>query len=675
MYKVVHPMEPPSEEEYWFYFYGLAGGPLIARTSNLVLPWKGRPMTWANPDNPFMESSKPVRKRYVAVGAGNTDQHYIDKIRNTLRPIAQSLDASGIDWTWYTCVRIGWEPDRSRRFNMAYIAHENPDPYPLVLLIHVVPGSTSFEQGASVVMAIREILDSKELRSVHVEMREGIASEFSVPPELHEALSSTKDPFSTHNRVTDALRPLQSYSGWEVVRTDRGTWGTCGLYISCGGKGPLAVTAYHVLMKEERFQKLKKKKQLDQRQLPTALVVDGKPEHDVSQLSQTTYGEVAKSLLIMRNNFQQFLELLREKANLTTKEFAYKDELQREFDYAEAIHAIISTVSKGVQQRVVGHVYLAPEYMVLGGAVATDVAWTGFWNDYVVVQLEPSCFPRSTLNKFDISLSMMTLLCADQPFSPFVSPGWSSSNYRPYIKGELPFKFDLLLEMDAMKSWRDNGRMFHMRKSSLRIAGDNGRDLEPMRVVKKGACTNVTVGITNVIEAVIRQKISEVEGAAHSWEIMVIPMACNKFADHGDSGSPVATADGGVIGMLVSGGEAGAVNENRWRGYKDFLARGVVRQPTGFEKGKQPAESSAHPSGSRASGKDQEYTPIALKKKDAASLALQAIVSPKEFVTPQQRFDQPKYDTKDGIYISFVTPMDFILDDIRRLTGSEVEIL
>lgn len=90
MMRADYGMEPPSDEERDWYFHGLGGGQLIARTNSESQPWTMPTeylQTDVDPDYYVHDVDEPylIPKRYAAVGVHmESDAYLIPKIRAIL---------------------------------------------------------------------------------------------------------------------------------------------------------------------------------------------------------------------------------------------------------------------------------------------------------------------------------------------------------------------------------------------------------------------------------------------------------------------------------------------------------------------------------------------------------------------------------------------------------------
>ncbi|KAI1458158.1 hypothetical protein F4805DRAFT_474605 [Annulohypoxylon moriforme] len=135
-------------------------------------------------------------------------------------------------------------------------------------------------------------------------------------------------------------------------------------------------------------------------------------------------------------------------------------------------------------------------------------------------------------------------------------------------------------------------------------------------VYKVGASTGLTEGRLNGIQAVIR-KPADLDGHHYAWQMVVIPpKGGGRFSNNGDSGSSVYTPMGRIVGILTSSGSEGVWPEDGRR---------------------------RHPG---------------------------ANISPRR-VNPS---NDKKAEAADEMDITFVDPIQWVLDDIERFTSRKVEL-
>ncbi|RYP55221.1 hypothetical protein DL770_010933 [Monosporascus sp. CRB-9-2] len=140
----------------------------------------------------------------------------------------------------------------------------------------------------------------------------------------------------------------------------------------------------------------------------------------------------------------------------------------------------------------------------------------------------------------------------------------------------------------------------------------------PIVVGKRGARTGLTFGVKNEIEAVIRWPGCGLDDQL-TWEMLIVPTeGYEKFSDGGDSGSSVFDLEGRVVGLVT-----GSTNKPR------------------FKDGKRKK----HPG--------DDTSPDTAEEVDATALGTKV----------------------DGTDITFVSPIQWVLDDIEDFTGMKPQIV
>ncbi|KAK6860756.1 hypothetical protein PG995_004392 [Apiospora arundinis] len=200
----VDGLRKPTHDESRFYFVGLSGGNLLARTNTQERPWQGCPT------EPGWSGRKHlIAKIYVAVGIHpSVDQLIIFTLRPLFPQIVAILESANAPWTWFTGVRIGYG-SRVDKYSLN-------STHPLVLLLNVEYGTT-FEGIAGVTRTIKNLLDQHKV-PVHVEVRENT---------LHDHGASSGLP--QHQNVPTLEAVVQDNKNWMVNgksydnRLERGT--------------------------------------------------------------------------------------------------------------------------------------------------------------------------------------------------------------------------------------------------------------------------------------------------------------------------------------------------------------------------------------------------------------------------------------------------------------------
>lgn len=191
-------------------------------------------------------------------------------------------------------------------------------------------------------------------------------------------------------------------------------------------------------------------------------------------------------------------------------------------------------------------------------------------------------------------------------------------------------------QLPTNKVLLDYGRDFRFdsaydeERDAVKLSGllsfDKKTDRKAISVAKRGIITGFTFGTTNEIKAVVRIPAGDSELC---WEWIVLPdpkrELKSKFSAKGDSGSCVFTMDGQVVGLLTGG-----------------YATADIRTPATRQA------KTVHDNAPPLDPGPANYEKI---RKAAASEELA--------------------DYHSDPDLSFVSPMDFVFDDIRQVTGHE----
>ncbi|KAI1815739.1 hypothetical protein GGS20DRAFT_310622 [Poronia punctata] len=158
----------------------------------------------------------------------------------------------------------------------------------------------------------------------------------------------------------------------------------------------------------------------------------------------------------------------------------------------------------------------------------------------------------------------------------------------------------------------------------LRLQRNESMEVGPLPVAKRGAASGLTYGTKSGVEAVVRHAFPDGK-TAHAWEMLIVGDKGN-FSTPGDSGSSVFDLKGNVVGLVV--GSTDGKPESTWRG----MQLRAVSDPLDLKK--HPGEKS-----------DPDTAPI------TAASELRSL--------------------DPGVDVTFASPIQWVLDDIRRFTGLE----
>ncbi|ERT00374.1 hypothetical protein HMPREF1624_03745 [Sporothrix schenckii ATCC 58251] len=158
-------------------------------------------------------------------------------------------------------------------------------------------------------------------------------------------------------------------------------------------------------------------------------------------------------------------------------------------------------------------------------------------------------------------------------------------------------------------------------------------------VGKMGAKTGLTFGLTNEIEAVRHVPFeTQVGGPVVAFHLIVLGIDGGAFSRPGDSGSCVFDTTGRVVGIVDAG--VGSASATRyWRKHMRGGDVGDGDGQTNFPDVDAVSDQSRPPTGFSTWGR------------------------------------QSTDDSAPEIDVTFVTPIQWVMDDIRKLTGSEPEII
>ncbi|KAI1381235.1 hypothetical protein F4677DRAFT_440448 [Hypoxylon crocopeplum] len=154
-------------------------------------------------------------------------------------------------------------------------------------------------------------------------------------------------------------------------------------------------------------------------------------------------------------------------------------------------------------------------------------------------------------------------------------------------------------------------------------------------VGKRGAASGLTFGIKSAIEAVVRRPGCGTEDM-YAWEMLIVPDKWygTKFSKEGDSGSCVFDIyDGRIIGLVTGSNGAKPVQQEIWRGIPAI---------------------EGDPSSSRQL---KEYPGKGISPKSTGE-------------TPVQRLRA----YEEGTDITFVSPIEWVLEDIQDFTGLKPQL-
>ncbi|KAK7994449.1 hypothetical protein PG991_016037 [Apiospora marii] len=414
---------------------------------------------------------------------------------------------------------------------------------------------------------------------------------------------------------------LLSTLGWEVAptkSTKQTEYGTAGPFFSLEGSDELfASTCYHVLLPElEKPKSIKAGKAGPQ-------VSQACPWRVTRALSymQTVLKRYEGSPTIMGavEEVKRYDEWLKSRSGPQPQEPLQPERARANvYKYMSSIHTALDTIyddkppgkdneiirGSGLKKRLIGNVYAAPEYEVVGtNGVISDPKSRGFLNDWALVKLNKEKFKKAS-NK---------MYLGKEGLDTFRQDGLDSAPELTETQHDA-----LEREINSNNGFvRMNGQIANI-QPDIPKQGKSG--IPCIRVFKRGASTNLSFGVTNSIEACVRgtRYARDIRrdhrgewkkmGSSCSWELLVLPFSnqmlqCDRgtgpprniFSTGGDSGAAVLDQYGNFIGQLVSGGPSGPStdfykpnNERTWRGQVE--GSGDPGEPTIHESGKLPHE-------------------------------------------------------------------------------------
>ncbi|KAI1827885.1 hypothetical protein F4861DRAFT_491572 [Xylaria intraflava] len=180
---------------------------------------------------------------------------------------------------------------------------------------------------------------------------------------------------------------------------------------------------------------------------------------------------------------------------------------------------------------------------------------------------------------------------------------------------------ETLREMETFIEENRDGEGFIRLQGSSQAVSPN-HDRKSMVVGKYGAASRLTFGVTNEIKAIVQV---DQEQRLVGWEWIIVGLEPSvPFSKKGDSGAVVFNSSGSTVAVISVGDEDGSTARRLWTKHSDV----------GDELSDDPGEG----------GMDQQ--------------------SPADFESYRINTD-----------LTFATPIDVILDDIKLITKSNVEII
>ncbi|KAK8066251.1 hypothetical protein PG997_012998 [Apiospora hydei] len=505
----IEELTRPTDVESRLYHFGLTGGKLVVRTNSLSNPWYGNPTQRVG-----YGDRTPVRKGYVALGTNpDEDATIITALRPLLPSIATVLESTRVPWTWFTGIRIGHKYGDPLSGFYGVPLPDLESRFPVVLLINVRYGTT-FAQVASATRTVKTILESNGLEEIPVEVRENeVYHHTSRDTYATYVEDIVKDDYwkpPAHYPLQDLSRrllPLLPTLSWEVMKAasneESAKRGIAGPFMNLeGAEGLFATSCRHVL--------------LPQPQGPYTVNHSERTGFEVSQGSPETVARLLRKFNYDLDSFKREYPKAGERVKafddwLETFSGPKPDEPD-EFEcdsvstvrYLEDTIAVLSSVhdepvpgrpgdviaGTGLTKRKVGFVYAAPED---GISPVLRHSLTGFSNDWVLLKLDEEKFKKAS-NKIYLGSAESRTLTR--------SFDWDRPNEMPVT--------DFGLYFGLPKEVKANGGFLHMTgylagtSDDITTKGTPGLPCD--RVVKRGAKTGLTFGVTNGIEACVRER-------------------------------------------------------------------------------------------------------------------------------------------------------------------------
>ncbi|KAI1324739.1 hypothetical protein F5Y16DRAFT_380250 [Xylariaceae sp. FL0255] len=525
----------PNNEERDLYYYGLAGNPrLIARTSCDV--WV-KPQRLSHDWQPRLEQR---RKRYGAVRDG--DPISAKWTRDFSMSIMQALEPNA--WSFFFPIRILLQPDTENP-NQPDNREEPETAQPIILLVAVPPDTMEWETGIDVALRCRKLLRDQGIM-IEVEIREGIFASNAASSELEDLVDPESWSQSQHPWAKQELLPLLSYPGFPLTYLDENhSYGTLGQYLTLGDTDDVyGLTCRHVVVHQDE---------------PTTkschqLTLTNNERQQHVQATNVGVEGIIKKLKDCQAFLDQTIQRLRDKqmkwemvyqheaADNKSKEFTDEDEKTLAVQDARIKHIqrvvdALKCISKK-EERIIGHLVLHPPL-----EVKSQPPGIGYLRDWALVKMDEAKYPNGFKNQVYIP-----------PYSPVF----------PMCSLEQAGFLQLVPQDEDKTTVKNRSSEASISESERKQLKEN--DTYKQAVAKKGATTDLTLGVRSSIEAVVREPGQDGK-LDHTWKLLVLPWHdSSHFTKPGDSGSAVFDTSGQVIGMVVGRTSVMKNDGKRWRG-------------------------------------------------------------------------------------------------------------
>lgn len=608
----------PDENERRAYFTGLPGEfgwpRLVARTGSTVFEYDPN---WRQ---------GVIQKEYSTIG-----EHPCIPLwtRSVSRQIFHALEASSLKWDVYFPIRIG----------------ELPETSPVVLLVGLHHDtSRTWQQAMRVALQLRAILQQHRLTGVEVEMMESHAkpSASEASRELADSVdwkysqpignsehSEHDIPLSSLNGVLQRFYPLPGHaitqsdiepassSGSGAASTKRGTMGLFVRLVDPSGQTApktCGVTSRHVAVGDRRPHGQDVKQVQNGMQ---DLVIFSNPNTSRMGIAGA-FRNVRPIVKRASGKTEKALsdpDLNPDKADVVADLFAMQMSAPA---YIMDLQAILQRYeSAPPEKRRIGPVVASPHHHV--GRHGQWVDWALVGTPNTTTTLENKVHMRSSATE-------------------------SAMDKANGLKDDTP-QYNRLVYEDIITSGRlDNDGFLRVHSDGMPaepsfVPNNQGRRQSHV-VVMSGAMSGTTFGVTNEIEAVRRSPFGGTNDNIVAFHLVVVGLGGGTFSRPGDSGACIFDTTGQVVGIV----DAGLPFED--------LRRYMIKY--------QPGQSSR--SSLPAADNEPRQSPLPPGFAAMNSEAILGIVDR----------DAPVGSLTD---VTFVTPIQWVLEDMRRFTGRKPEVI
>ncbi|KPM41028.1 hypothetical protein AK830_g5560 [Neonectria ditissima] len=503
-FKMQDPVpSPPSEEEQLQYYYGLPSLPKLVARSNADYPWVGQIGPW-----PKVKILSPTRNHIILDLWDDYDGPLRREILQALKPV---------NWTAIDILCISVNPSCFDKTDEEMTKH------PIILLISVEPGSTSFHQGYPVVMQCRQILQRHGVNDIHCEMKEStVFSLGTAPPDAPKLLMEQSHPSCNENHQAMA----SVYLGSSIGPSDQPErQGTKGLYLRQKDTGAiLALTCRHVIFSDAFPNQDYRYRQND-----------AAPRRTVVQPADGTLKLMMKHV---------FADIQIEEKAIRDIRASYKPEEWKEQQIRQ--HEVSLKLCRQWHQsllglddaamRIIGHVVFSPAFG-LGKSNSGQLRL----RDWALIEVHPG--------KHAMDLDLL--------HNEVMVDSWSANKLQRIQMNEAPsITASVASELVIDRKVRLHGTISEpeMKRPSTCDHADN----PTIMVAKFGAKTHFTVGFTNAIKSVTRRPRENLELISEELCILGCKRSSENgrecFSARGDSGACVWDVQGRIGGIVTGGG-------------------------------------------------------------------------------------------------------------------------